>query len=978
MNAGRPLIHRKLLIPLWIFLFSLFALNGSSQSAYFKPISLSNDEKQSSFNCIFQDNSGLIWIGSGSGLYTFDGRAFQKLEMPDNIRSAGTTAIFEDSENKLWIGQDDGSVFQYDSYETFDPILSPQAGKSGRITGFVEDKNGNLWIATYGAGLHLKNDTGIIVLDTDSGLSDNYIYSIIETENGHIWVGTDNGINTFNPDQPLNIAEVLSLEEGLPDFIVQSLTIDADGNIWAGTYEKGVCVYSPEERAFHVPEGLSNWEYGSVRDFVILNDRAWIATAEKGLLEYRFSNQSVKFYDQCNGNNLARVKSMLSDREGNIWLLSNNEICLSFGNKLEFLSQHNESLINNVHALTVDKQDKIWFANDNGLFSFDPHEKINEKKLIRYPLNIDLSSQKIMSLYRDDYGYLWIGTFGQGLLRIHPETDVQRAITEKDGLANGNILSIAGNASEIWFGTLGGASKCIFDERLKDPSYIPEFLNFGQKEGLVNSYIYQVYLSDDGTPHFATDGNGTLIYVDGTFRRISKRDNSSREVVYSVASDAQGNTWMNIANDGLYQYDGQLNRRVSNGIDQERFSFSGILNNRNEMILAYDNGIDVLNIDTETLRHFEENAGITNINPDLNTLAMDSENNVWIGTAKGIIKYQAQDGDLWENPRTVLHDVALFLHGIDHRTENNFSHEENHLSFSYTGLWYQYPQKIEYLIKLEGHDLGWIKTLNNQAIYSDLKPGNYTFRVKAGIYNNYAGSNEATYSFTIAKPFYTTIGFYLIVILLAGIALAIIMNIRVKQVRKKEEAIQEKIQFQFDNLKSQINPHFLFNSFSTLIALIESDSNSAVSYVEELSTLFRNILEYKDRELISLDKEIKIAENYIKLQKKRFGNNLVVNIDKKDSFSGINIPPLTLQLLIENAIKHNVVSGEGPLTISIFIKKDENRIFVENNLQPKMDAVSSTGIGINNIMSRYKLLTDTRVEINNTGSSFIVGLPFIR
>jgi LytS/YehU family sensor histidine kinase len=195
--------------------------------------------------------------------------------------------------------------------------------------------------------------------------------------------------------------------------------------------------------------------------------------------------------------------------------------------------------------------------------------------------------------------------------------------------------------------------------------------------------------------------------------------------------------------------------------------------------------------------------------------------------------------------------------------------------------------------------------------------------------------------------------------------------------RKKQEALREKIRFQFENLKSQINPHFLFNSFSTLIALIESNTEDAVEYTQELSNLFRNILEYKDHDVIPLLTELQVVDNYIKLQKKRFGENLQIKIHEISGFKDLLIPPLTIQLLIENAVKHNIVSKNKPLQIDLIADVEKGYLYIKNNLQAKDGDTDSTGIGITNIVSRYRILTDKKVEIIESDTEFIVGLPFI-
>jgi LytS/YehU family sensor histidine kinase len=178
-------------------------------------------------------------------------------------------------------------------------------------------------------------------------------------------------------------------------------------------------------------------------------------------------------------------------------------------------------------------------------------------------------------------------------------------------------------------------------------------------------------------------------------------------------------------------------------------------------------------------------------------------------------------------------------------------------------------------------------------------------------------------------------------------------------------------------LKSQVNPHFLFNSFNTLIAIIEEDQKTAVSYVEKLSEFFRSIVAYRDKDLIPLREEINLLDNYFFLQKKRYGQHLSLSIKIDDNtLSATRIPPLTLQLLVENAIKHNAVSKESPMLIEIFT--ESSNIIVQNNMNPKLLNERSSGMGLQNITNRFNLLTDEMVEIKNDGKIFSVKIPLIK
>jgi sensor histidine kinase YesM len=197
-----------------------------------------------------------------------------------------------------------------------------------------------------------------------------------------------------------------------------------------------------------------------------------------------------------------------------------------------------------------------------------------------------------------------------------------------------------------------------------------------------------------------------------------------------------------------------------------------------------------------------------------------------------------------------------------------------------------------------------------------------------------------------------------------------------KTVLEAEKLKRENIASQFETLKSQVNPHFLFNSLNTLITIIPEDPQLAVAFVQKLSNVYRYVLQNKDKELVTLAEEMKIAEAYLFLLKTRFGENLRVHMDIPAGHLGKFIAPLTLQMLLENAIKHNVVSAEKPLHIDLYVEKDEVLV-VKNNLQRKSSVPDSTQTGLANISQRYRLLCQRTVEVIVTASNFMVVLPLL-
>jgi len=201
------------------------------------------------------------------------------------------------------------------------------------------------------------------------------------------------------------------------------------------------------------------------------------------------------------------------------------------------------------------------------------------------------------------------------------------------------------------------------------------------------------------------------------------------------------------------------------------------------------------------------------------------------------------------------------------------------------------------------------------------------------------------------------------------------MNELRESITEKEMLKRESLQAQLNALKTQVNPHFLFNNLNTLIAVIPDNPQQAVDFVQQLSKVYRHILEVKDEKAIPLKDELDVLKAYAFLLKTRFSNSLDIHIDVADEKMQKKIVPLSLQLLMENAIKHNIVSAEKPLTIDVYAVN--GTLVVSNNLQKKNQVFESTGIGLDNIRNRYKLLSDKIVQVTESSSSFTVSIPLI-
>jgi hypothetical protein len=192
---------------------------------------------------------------------------------------------------------------------------------------------------------------------------------------------------------------------------------------------------------------------------------------------------------------------------------------------------------------------------------------------------------------------------------------------------------------------------------------------------------------------------------------------------------------------------------------------------------------------------------------------------------------------------------------------------------------------------------------------------------------------------------------------------------------KEQKVIAGTASAKFDALKNQLDPHFLFNSLNVLSSLIEENPENAQRFTTSLSKVYRYVLEQKSKELVTVDEELQFAKTYMTLLKMRFEDSVIFEMPEKASNPESKVVPLSLQLLLENAVKHNMVTSSKPLRINIY--EDGHNLIVENNLQPKQIVKKSSGVGLSNITQRYDLLTNKKVLINKEASRFSVAIPML-
>lgn len=967
----RPAINRFILL---ILLMPVFA-EAAAQTIGHKYFKLEKDNKAVKINTLFKTSQGYIYAGTDNGVYKFDGEKYTRINFDNPDYNDTATALFQDRQQKIWVGFKSGRIANISNKKLV--YFNPEEGTpKKKITAFLQDKEDNLWFATNGEGIYFIRGRHMYLINEANGLSDLNISTITLADNGDILAGSDQGINICRIKGNKKNITVVGPKLGLPDYIVTSIIPAGKNTYWIGLQDKGFCLYDHSNKKISIPPAAVNWNYGQINSMLTAQDMLWIATQDNGLYKYSFGNGILDAASQVKAGN--KIESLLQDNQGNVWLSSSEYgLIRTPGELIKLIAIPGSPVFEHVHAILSAQNGDIWLNDyNNDVLRVFSRNGIYQAQKVTIPVLTEKTD--ITSLYQDTNENIWVGSMGKGLFILDPHNLQHRPFTENPAFKNASILSINGKGNTVYVSSLEGTMAITIEPENIHISKPYRFTNYDNASTGTN-YIYTVYKDSRNRVWFATDGNGLTMLQDNVFSYFTKKDQIKDDHIYSITEDRQGNIWFSTASAGIYKYDGKkfTNFSVSDGLSDLNISVLRTDRSGN-IIIVHKLGLDILNPVTGNISYLNSNQGTPKINAeDLGAVTQDKEGRVMVSTVDGILSYSSPANSL-QKPTAVLESVQLFLQDIDDNRSNVFSHDENNFTFNYTGLYYSDPEQVYYQYKLEGLDSSWVVTRDRSKNFPSLEPGSYTFRIQSSLNRNFKNADEASYRFVIKQAFYKRAWFIILCVLLIATLLYWYIKSREAEVKKLERLRQEKVQFQFEVLRNQVNPHFLFNSFNTLISTIEDDPKMAVEYVEQLSDFFRSIVNYRDKEIISLKEETELLNIYYFLQQKRHGSNIALksNLTEQQKLQYF-IPPLTLQLLMENAIKHNAISKETKLVISLDITGDEY-LQVKNNINTRMSRQEGAGMGLQNIVNRYTLLSNKKVLISNDEKYFIVSLPLLK
>ena len=919
-----PSCSRFCISALFIFLPFHFSY---SQSYHFKNYSAEDGLPFVQVYDIFQDSKGNLWTGGYGGLSRFDGKSFTNYAPKNGLANHWVTSITEDKDGNIWIGTITGlSRFDGRNFTTF----TKEHGLTGdRITSLDCDRNGILWISTT-EGITVYDGHRFSKFGKKNGLISENIHRVHADRNGNIWVSSDSGVSkiTFPQRTPQDAGfDNFSIMNRMLDSVITTITEDGNGNLWFsngnGLVKYDGAVFSP---IHPFPDQSGNRVQSLAK-----GDKAeeiWIGTPH-GLVKFS-GDRMVSDYrvsDSKNGNNIA---SLLKDSEGNLWLGTSNGL-YRFRDPSFTTFSDKDGLINPfVFPVFRDRKQNLWVGTfENGFYRYD------NKSFQNFSQKDGLAGNKMFSGMQDRDGNILMGS-DKGLT-VYDGHSFRNFLGRNAGLHGDSVTAmLQDRKGRIWLGGNRGGS--IWNGN--------RFRNFDLPTGTDNADIWYLFEDHQGFIWMGT-------YLGGLFRYDPKKDmgspekaledmtaqlNLSSRTFLSVCEDTAGLLYLG-SFEGLYIYN-PVSGSVTTVNEKDGLSCDLIY------VMAFDSAGDYLYIGTnQGINRFDARAfretgekiitqfgieeGFSSLETNSNGIWRDADGTFWFGTVNGLIHFNpALSHYNIAEATTSIQTIRIFYSDTALADHARLPYYLNTLSFEYIGICLTNPEKVRYRYMLKGLDKTWSpETRETSARYPNLQPGTYTFMVMAcnneGIWNK----EPVTFSFIITPPLWKTWWFRISFISLLVVLVSALVRMRINAVRKKEsERLSREIEMAKNELKAlraQMDPHFIFNSLSSIQGYILSkDEESALRYLNKFAKLMRKILSNSEKTSLSLREEIETLSLYLELEKLRWDNRFTytVEVDPVIDSDETSIPTMLIQPFVENAVIHGVIprqDDQGKITISI-------------------------------------------------------------
>lgn len=999
------------LVWLYCLLVSANVAAARTPGYFFRQVTVADGLNDGVVNAIAQDKFGYMWFATMGGINRYDGYTTRVFSYRQNDSTSPYPGVVEsictDLNGNLFFGYR-GGLLQFNYNDRFERIraleglvvfdmmpVSPEkifmatsrglasynpVSRSAFFYSAQKDTSRSKYfsrgigsLARQGDNLYFQGPGGIIEMNISSEkttlipvpeIKNSFIPSLAVSNEGNIFIVTYNDVQLMminaGSKSRYNYNEVVGKMAGVPSANVSHVFKDAQNRIWATTAVNGLLEYEPATNSFykHVHDTRTSRSISSNLTRCIFQDGKgviWVGNG-RGLNYFDPSGTMfstvMPFADSLDVRSRRLARGFAEDTAGNYWFTSGDG-CSRYnpvtGQYTEWNNKPGKTpavYFNSIRGIATDKNNDVWIATGAGINRFNA------------------ATQQM--------------DFIDG--RQLPAAFYFSANTDRQG--------------RVWFGTRDFDGFYWYDPVTKTFHSIKEIAPLQPFAGMGGRYVFQ---DSKGRMWFGFNGNGA-----GMYDAVNKRtyqwspydslNSLAGGMVIDIKEDRKGMIWISTAS-GITGIDVEHNRlqsfNSSNGLPSNTAS-ALVIDEKNRLWIATGRGLCMLDSRRKRFITFTANDGLP---------ANEFPEHPAVQLRNGESVIPSIEGYVFFNPLHYKEDTARlscyitsyniadaehFLPEDPQATGRlDFGTGENFFTLKMLAINYSNISQTWYAYKLDGIDKQWHYSQDRKAVYTNVPGGSYVFRFKASADPGNWNVEEHTMAVNVATIFYKSAWFRLMVAMAAAFLIYAFYRYRIAQqqqvynLQNKAQLLeQEKTRIMYENLKQQLNPHFLFNSLTSLSGLIETDQQLATSFLEQMSKIYRYILKNSSSELVSLKEEINFVKIYITLQQTRFKNGLQVIIDAAEAFPDHRIAPVTLQNMVENAIKHNIIDADSPLLISITVAG--GYVVVKNNLQPKSVVETSNKQGLASLQNLYRFLTPEPVIIQQDEHYFSIHIPLIK
>ena len=951
---------------IYFLFFNIFFINPIySQLPGYNKFNLKNGLPSNTIYDITQDEHGFIWLATDYGLSKFDGLNFTNYTIDDGLPDNEILYFFKDSTNRIWLVGFNGDVGYIKNEQFYNSKNTPFLNElkfNTFVSSIFEDSSKSIWF--------LQSRNQIKKIDSLYTISNYKVPSIskqIVAKNLFLIEDKNKNINVFNSKKHLqnkNLNYQLSIKHqkweqfNLKDYTEKNL--------------KKLRKYKTEPLRYidSISGKISNiihqqFKYPLKANLLYRNSKIdkntyLVTNLDEGALLLNFENSkevTIKLLPTIETTN------SFVDLENNIWIGSKSNGVFLFPNIHINGIQFDKNKRNDLQTVSL-YNSNIVLGNELGEIVIIDKKKLNTKKIFKlnqisertrhlkehnnnlyilsdidiYALKTDLSIKLIKDIYEDSYQKTDLKNFkditfddhfiysanSNGIAKINSKSLATKRLWNK---RCSSILSISNDS--IWAGTTNGLYLSINSKIEK----------FNLNESFNKTIIYALKKTNN-TLLIGSNSYGLGMLSSNGFKSISKKNGLLSNYIKSITVDTKNNIW-----------------------------------------LSTNFGLNCLTLDEKgaisSIKSYTTSDGL--YSNDVRGCTIDNEDNkVYVATSEGlnIIDLTKECACIIE-PKIHLNEVLVNNSPIDKTNNQKFKYTDNNIQFNFSGISFKSLGNVLFKYRLNGIEEEWISTKNTTVRYSSLPPNTYTFEVISISKNNIENKKPLQFTFTISPAFHQTWWFKIIdLFLISGIIFGMfyLKNKRLK----KELAVKEKISaLHYRALNAQMNPHFINNLIVNINDLAnKGDLDSVQGSLGKFGELVNLVLRTTKSNLISINDELKMSTLYLDLEKQRFHKKLNYTINfngvPEDEFDHILVPPMILQPLIENSIKHGFKNhfNNNHIDISFKIENDDfliceikdNGCGIHKTYPPQQS--NDSGISLKNINKRLQLITENHLKEN--------------